>query len=180
MRAHFETDRGSGRGFSLVEVIVAIGLLGGTGVLIGGLLLPLLAEVRMMREWKTAERAADSVLARAEQDGFERVRRDKTLSAPPTDALDSLDAHLWWVDRSGGELREASGLEAMSGAARHAAGFFEVALVRDADLSPDESADSLGVWVFSVRVSWPAFLEDGRPNARDRRSTIEFRGSLRS
>lgn len=177
------------RAFSLVEVVVAVGVFALAVTAIVGIMSAVGKSVSDLHESEKASRLVSVVQARLQAAGFTAIqgalKSDADISSEPA------------VYASGADPRQASnpyrfygsedgqivaiyptsvneghqnndpwtlGRSGTSAAERDGLKFFELALVRNGTLSPNSGsaldADS-GYLAFSIRVRWPAFLPNG-------------------
>lgn len=149
-------------GFSLIEVVVALGILAVGGVLVLGLVTPVTRSVSATIETETAARAAESAVLQlqampwAEVDGRLKSEGDfaAQLQSERGGLYDPLrDAQLLFVSREGGRVVGAEGPDAEK--------YYELTLVRNERLVPAASAATSPVLVFTVRVRWPTLVATG-------------------
>jgi prepilin-type N-terminal cleavage/methylation domain-containing protein len=165
----FFPRRSRARGFSLLEVIVALGVfaLGIVGVI--GLLAPVSKSVSAAGETEAAARVAEAVLARLRalpfdqaalllQDQAAMQKNDAAGNYNPNDgshpavlfAKTSGDVGVYSATRK-------SWLDASGAAVANNDKYFEIELIRDATLSPAANDAGAAMLAFSVRVRWPSF-----------------------
>ncbi|MBP8963503.1 MAG: hypothetical protein KBG39_11215 [Opitutaceae bacterium] len=150
------------RAFSLVEVVVAIGVLAVGVTLVLALTAPLSRSVALSGDSETALRVVSRSLAHLRAQPFQDVRAlAKTeaeyraqLGAEHAGTYDPLlDARVWFASADGGELFQAeSGVQDK---------YFEVQLVRNEALSPPELDEHAAVIAFTIRVRWPTQVSAG-------------------
>jgi type II secretory pathway pseudopilin PulG len=141
------------RAFSLVEVVVALGVFAAGIISVLGLFGSLANSARANREAEVAAGIADALSSRLRTLPFETVVASlRTAAQPDGDAAASRD--LFYASLAGDRI----GLDddpVWNGSDRDK--FFEITLIRSAELSPPER-DADAAWIaFNARVRWPAF-----------------------
>lgn len=158
------------RAFSLLEVVIAIGVCAGAVVSAIVLHRTVAHAVTETRDAQRAARVVESVQAELDRLPWAVVETyltgeevlyasaDGSTIAPP-------DSEAW----------HAFG---PNQAARDAAKFHAIQIQRDEQLSPSAGAEA-GSLVYILRVSWPAFLGDGRPfTDHAQRSVLVTHGAI--
>ena len=182
--------RDCARAFSLVEVVVAVGVFALAISAIVGILAAVGKSVGDLQESEKASRLVAVVQARLQSAGFSAIQgvlktdtdiaNEKavydTATDHPRDAdnpyrfYGSEDGHIVGIYptavNEGDQANDpwTLGSSTTTVAQRDGLKFFELALVRNQTLSPNSGsaldADS-GYLAFTIRVRWPAFLADG-------------------
>ncbi len=161
----------SARAFSLLEVVIAIGVC--AGAVVSAIILHRTV-AHAVTETRDAQRAARVV--EAVQAELDRL--------PWADVLDYLTGQEVLYASADGATIAAPDSEAWHGfganqAARDAAKFHAIQLQRDGELSPSGGSGEAGSLVYILRVSWPAFLGDGRPfTDHAQRSVLVTHGAI--
>jgi len=149
-------------GFSLIEVVVALGILAVGGVLVLGLVTPVTRSVTATTEAETAARAVESALlelrARPWPEVAGRLKSEEDFVVQRQAERDGLydplrDAQLLFASREGGRVVGAEGPDVEK--------YYELTLVRDERLVPAASVATSPVLVFTVRVRWPTLVATG-------------------
>lgn len=145
------------RGFSLIEVVVAVGIFAFAIVGVLGLLTPTGKAITEVADNDAASRAIGAIQAGLQQTGFTNIKKY-------LDAQDGKFGYLY-SSKSGDKVgvpydKGTTGLPSPFSNADQQ--FFEVALTRDKTLSPGGAADdTAGFLAFTVTLRWPAFLPNG-------------------
>jgi type II secretory pathway pseudopilin PulG len=179
--ASLHSTRRTWRAFSLIEVVVAVGIFAVSIVAVIGLLGPASKSVAEIRDTDDATRVVGSIQALVqgfaeEPDGWtskvlpllqtnNRIRSDDAdLSFDP-----SRRAYILFADRTGGKLGVFSPRPNiwnpngnLSDIEENAQKFFEVVLIRNEDLSPTTNDKTAGYLAFTIRLRWPAYTPDGQ------------------
>lgn len=150
--------------FSLVEVVVAVGVFVGAVVVALGLLTATASSARSTLETNTAVRVAQSAQALVRQWTWKQ-------------AMDGLDtnAPAIFATRDGNTLS----LVAVEAVAADAAPFYQVELSRNGDFSPAANDETAGYLALRLRVSWPARTRDGQLLPMDQRDVLTFNVAVR-
>lgn len=166
--------------FSLVEVVVAVGIFAIAVVSILGLLVPISQSTADIRDTDDATRVATVIQAELQQLGFSAVQSNLWVGVPndqtfdPTDVSSSPKALL--ASRSGDRIGvydsnvwklTSTGSETSSDA--NAQKFFEIVLLENTLITP--SSDP-GFLAFTMRLRWPAFLPDGAQNNQHNQKSV--------
>jgi len=166
-----KTARKSSRpGFSLVEVVLALGVAAGALTMVTALFTSLVTDAMANAEMQASDVAVHTLHAHLAARGFSRVIPSHLVAIDEWERLGSGDARAWWLDRSGGKLIEARSALGEIPATPTSDGFFEVVLI------PWTSGTSLtaeierGSLRGSLVLSWPAFAVDGTAIPREKRS----------
>lgn len=163
--------------FSLVEVVVAVGIFALAIVAVIGLLAPLGSSVMDVRDGDDASRVATTIQSGLQEE-VNRLKQDN-----PTDYWSKFATYLdggtiFYASRDGSIVgRETSTANVGAGtfviwdtnrdnvvsSSEHAAKFFEVTLNRNTTLSPSGSANdsAAGYLAFNITLRWPGYLSDG-------------------
>lgn len=132
------------KGFSLIEVVVAVGIFAIAIVSVIGLLGPINKSVAEVRDFDDASRVVSAIQSKLQTAGFTAV---KTIMDGGTKV---------YASRDGNQVATASGW-----IGSNADKFFVVTLVRNEDLSKATNDDSAGYLAFTIKLRWPAFYTDG-------------------
>lgn len=148
-------------GFSLVEVVVAVGLFAFAIVGVLGLLSPTGRAIADVTDNDAASRAISAIQDGLQRAGWAAVQAN-LLAASPTDTQ-----YPFAVSRGGEKVGIKSGTGSASPFPNDEPGrgeqFFEFALVRDTNLSPAANDNTAGFLAFTIVLRWPAYLPNGLP-----------------
>ena len=153
--------------FSLVEVVVAVGIFALAIVGVIGLLSPTNKAVADVADSDAASRAISAIQSGLQQSGFTLVKSKLTTGA-------ATPQYVFYASKSGDKVGLAYG-QTGSPFASLAEQFFEFALIRNETLSPSSPAtadDSAGFLAFTISLRWPAYLADGRPFAATEQKSV--------
>lgn len=149
------TERSSD-GFSLVEVVVAVGVFVAGVVAALALLSQTTRSAGVRLEEATAARVTASAIALVQTSSWE-------------DALEQVQAtEPWYVDRSGVRLGV---LEDVTESER----FFEVQFLRDESLAPSSAGDTAALWAGWIELRWPVATPAAGTVAAENQSTLRQR-----
>lgn len=150
------------RGFSLVEVVLSLGVFSGAILLLLGMLTPILDSRRERDDEVGASAALHVVSAQLRRENFSEISH-RLLPEPLASTLNPEDPKVFcYVSRRDGVMRkELNTSEDLSGAA-----FYEATLVRDPFLSSFDSDEQRGVTTLWIELTWPAFTANGSRTAR--------------
>lgn len=149
------------KAFSLVEVVVAVGIFAIAIVAVIGLLSPITRAVAEVGENEDAGRVVTNIQSQLQRFPFAEVVT--LLNTPPaTDTarifasrdgakLGRGGATALWSDN--GVLTNASEIDAQK--------FFEIQLTRNEDLSPAANDGTAGFLAFTITLRWPAYTGNG-------------------
>lgn len=163
-------------GFTLLEVVIAIGVFALGAVAAIGLFVPVAKSAADNADAEAAARAAEAValylksqtipdvatrLKNSEAGGHQLLREDREPGGHSSRA----DAQILFANRDGskvGGYDDAIWRESASGVPSDREKFFEIALIRNEALSPIGSESDLAspYLGYSARVRWPAFVAD--------------------
>lgn len=163
--------------FTLLEVVVAVGVFAVGMVAVIGLLTPVARSVGDSADADAAARVADAVRAKLQTMPWATVAgmlkrttgsgHELTIADNRSDYDLTKDAQLLFASRDGtkvGTYGDATlWLDPVTRRASDREKFFEVALIRNEDLSPGSEAfpDATAVVLgYTVRIRWPAFIAD--------------------
>lgn len=154
---HSHTSRPRKRAFSLVEVVVAVGIFAIAIISIIGLVGPIAQSVSDVSERDDAGRLATTLQGELQRLPFSFVVG--AISSPPAAGIfASRDGSKIGVG-SNNALWQADGL---TGADADALKFFEVIIERNATLSPAANDATAGFMAINVTLRWPAHLGNGQ------------------
>lgn len=162
------------KAFSLVEVVVAVGIFALAIVGVIGLLSPTNKAVADVADSDAASRAISAIQSGLQQAGFAAVKSNfSTDPANPNYKFASTKSG----DKVGLKLGELGTPFTTSGEQ-----FFEFALIRNETLSPSSPStadDSAGFLAFTISLRWPAFLPNGTPfTANEQKSVMIVPGAV--
>lgn len=141
------TDR---KGFSLVEVVVAVGIFALAIVGVIGLLSPTNKAIADVSDSDASSRAISAIQTGLQQAGYEAVRTS-LIAGTPAD-----NDYVFFSSKSGDKV----GLSGVF--TQDADKFFEFALIRNAALSSVDNDPTAGFLAFTISLRWPAYLPNGQ------------------
>jgi hypothetical protein len=184
--------RRAARAFSLIEVVVAVGVFALGMVAVVGLFAPVARSVGSTADADAAARVADALRSKLQAMPFATVAamlkqstgssHEITLADARVDYDLTRDPQLLFANRDGskvGAYADAIWVNAVTRRNWDGEKFFEIALIRnetvspkagvvtsgsgtDTPLNPDETAPLLG---YTARIRWPAFIADSPTTA---------------
>lgn len=159
--------------FSLVEVVVAVGIFAIAVISVLGLLAPINQSIADVGDGDDASRVSHIILAELQRQGFTKVR---AFIETPVAAANRL-----YSSRDGKRIGLSNNASVwdpdsqLSPAEEKPQQFFEIELQRNDDLSPDSGsnldADS-GYIAFNLILRWPGHLPSGELVDRKQQSQI--------
>lgn len=170
------------RAFSLVEVVVAVGIFAIAVISVIGLLAPINQSIADVQDGDDASRVAQAIQAELQKVTFSQVQGfisgNTVLYASRTGdivAPESGVPNKWDVDGSGTVTDD-----------EHALKFFEIELELDSNLSPSgtNAAYDRGYLAFTIQMRWPGYSADGKVrmrdnnDARDQQSLLVFPAAI--
>lgn len=171
----------------MVEVVVALGIFGAGIVPVLAFFGSLAHSARANREAEAAAGIADALSIRLRALSFDTIAallktgaEIEGMAGPSGDDA-AADRGLFYASLSGDRIGQG-GDPVWDGHDRNR--FFEITLIRNAELSPSER-DVETAWIaFNVRVRWPAFQRRAsgsaaRTREADRMQMLLFSGSIR-
>lgn len=139
------------RGFSLVEVVVAVGIFAIAIVSVIGLMVPIRSSVVGVRDSDDASRLATQIQAELQKQSFTAL--SGFLDTPPADGLYA-SRDVSKVARGGDAKWGASSATFNPDSEK----FYKVELIRNTTLSPDAATDAnSGYLAFTIKLIWPAY-----------------------
>lgn len=165
MRALFDKEFG----FSLVEVVLATGVFTGAMLGIAGLLPSLIRSGKENVEFAAAERAMHAVLFHLAQRGFGDISH-LMIDAESMESITADDPRALFVNRTCDRVVDAEENTDQPADELLDRSFFQALVIRNPRLSPPDAGDRLGVVVFSIQMTWPAYLPNGSPLPRAQRN----------
>ncbi len=141
------------KAFSLVEVVVAVGIFALAIVGVIGLLSPTSKAVADVSDSDSASRAISAIQSGLQQAGFTVVQARLTTGA-------AAPVYAFAASKSGDKVGLKFGT---AGTPFTSAGeqFFEFALIRNDTLSPVGNDNTAGFLAFTISLRWPNFLANG-------------------
>ncbi len=142
------------KAFSLVEVVVAVGIFAISIVGVIGLLAPTSKSINDVRDADDASRVVSIIQAQLQQLGFTGVQTALTGN------------YTYVASRNGDKLGKddstwTTGFTALTEPNK----FFEIALTRNTTLSPSVATDAnSGYLAFTISLRWPAWLPSATSN----------------
>lgn len=157
------------KAFSLVEVVVALGIFAIAVIAVIGLLGPINQSIAEVQNGDDASRVAQSVQTELQRASFGTVQgfisANKLLYANRSGSIVALDTDTakWDTDGDGSVSAE-----------ENAAKFFEIRLKLDSTLSPngDQASYSEGYLAFFISMRWPGYTGDGAPFTNAQQQSI--------
>lgn len=143
--------RSEGSGFSLVEVVVAVGIFALAIVGVIGLLVPTSKSITDVADSDSASRVISAVQSGLQKAGFTSVKT-------------SIDAnHLFFASKDGSKVgsEESAVWDGVPVGER----FFEFNLVRNTTLSDPDNDGAAGYLAFTIVLRWPAYVVTGPTTA---------------
>jgi len=178
-------------GFSLIEVVVAVGIFAVAISIVIGLLVPTINSVNDTIDTNTANRVSSAINAKVQALGYANVQAllyDSTKN-PNTD-ITTTDPNLLFASKTGEQVGTATD-PVWGGTNNNANRFYEVMLLHtpNAVLSPKDTnpgSSTFSFVMFTVRVTWPAYVPDGSgnlttlngPTPRAQRSVFLFNAAV--
>jgi len=153
------------KGFSLVEVVVAVGIFALAIVGVIGLLSPTNKAIGDVTDSDAASRVISSIQAGLQQAGFTTVKNNLI---PDNTAL-TASSYKFYATKSGDKVDLVSNLSTVTDKSN---AFFEFALIRNNTLSPSSADASAGFLAFSVSLRWPAYLPNGVQFTNDTEKSV--------
>ncbi len=175
--------RGRKGAFSLIEVVVALGVFAIAIVGVLGLLSPTSQAVRDTLDGGTASRLAETVNAEIERLGYSAVVPSALVLSADVATLSASDARLLYSNRSGSLICKDDSATGDPNYIPPSERYFEILLVRNETLSSVGNDTTAGFVAFAVQTSWPARVNDGTGTAiivpREERSIFSFNAAVR-
>ena len=185
------------RAFSLIEVVVAVGIFSVAITIVIGLLAPTVKSVASTLDNNAANRLATAINAQLSNYGFTAVVTGDTATTvaggllitpvPSADINDDTQTKQYlYASKSGDKIGLATDKVWTTGLpaniSENADKFFEIMLVRNIALSPNAAPNldaNAGAVAFTVRITWPAYLPNGQgPTPRASRSVFQYNTAL--
>ena len=165
-------------GFTLVETLMALGVVSGGLLILMGLLSSTIQGAGEHELRRTANEAVNAVLSHLEQYDNGQVLARHLIEEDELPELAAWDTRKLFVDR-GGELAATSEEIRSRGYERfEQAHFFEVVLVNDTVFGRRAGTSRVEPLIFAIRLSWPATLQDGAPTPAHQRSRLTVSACL--
>ena len=152
---------GARAGFSLVEVVVAVGIFAIAVIAVIGLLGPINQSVAGVRETDDASRVVGVLQAELQRAGIPTVigfigSTNKVYASRSGNKLGIASNAVWTTD-----VEDINGNGTVDNFERDAQKFFEVKITRNTTLSPSGNDNTAGYFAFNIELRWPAFTGDG-------------------
>jgi type II secretory pathway pseudopilin PulG len=150
-------------GFSLVEVVVAVGIFALAIVGVIGLFAPTSRNVANVADTDSASRMVSSIQSALQQSGYSRIQQELAPLAPtsPTSYYSTKSNDGNFYTASGNVVKKIDGSTADGVSLSDL--FFEFTLLRNTTLSPVSNDPTAGFLAFTISLKWPAYLPDGTP-----------------
>ena len=146
-------------GFSLVEVVVSVGIFAVAIVGIIGLFAPITKNVAAVGDSDGSTRAVAAIQSYLKGIASNPALADPTKSGFSKTLPDAFSAgYVFYVNKGGDKVGTATEFPTLSDR------FFEFSLTRNTDLSPDSASapdSSAGFLAFTINLRWPAYLPNG-------------------
>ena len=156
-------------GFSLVEVVVAVGIFALAIVGVIGLFAPTSRNVANVADNDSASRVVSSIQSALQQSGYSRIQQELSLPAPTSYySTKSNDGNFYIA--SGNVVKKIDGSTADGVSLSDL--FFEFTLLRNTTLSPVSNDATAGFLAFTISLKWPAYLPDGTPVVDSAKSSL--------
>ncbi len=155
----------TGRGFSLIEVVVAVGIFAVAISIVIGLLVPTVNSVNDTIDTNTANRISSAINSKLQSLGYSRVQALLYPASTNPNTVPVSDPNLLFANKTGEQVGTAAD-PVWGGVNNHAAKYFEAMLVHTPNtvLSATDAApasSNISFVMFTVRLTWPAYLPDG-------------------
>ena len=152
-------------GFSLVEVVVSVGIFAVAIVGIIGLFAPTTKNVAAVADSDSSTRAVEAIQAYWQGIASSPASADPTKSGFSKTIPDAFSAgYVFYANKGGDKVGRAADLPTLSDR------FFEFSLTRNGDspntgdgLSPVGNDNTAGFLAFMINLRWPAYLPNGVP-----------------
>ena len=144
------------KAFSLIEVVVAVGIFALAIVGVIGLLTPTNKAVADVADTDAASRVISSLQFGLQQAGFTAVQSRLVADT----AILTNEDYIFAASKSGDKVGLKLG-EAGTPFEEPGEQFFEFALIRNTTLSPAGNDATAGFLAFTISLRWPAFLPNG-------------------
>lgn len=140
----------SRKAFSLVEVVVAVGIFALAIVGVIGLLSPTNKAIADVSDNDASSRAISAIQTGLQYAGYEAVRTELIDGTP------AASDYVFFSSKSGDKVGRGGDFT------QDAEKFFEFALIRNSALSPVSNDDTAGFLAFTISLRWPAYLPNGQ------------------
>jgi len=157
-------------GFSLVEVVLALGVAAGSLTMVTALFTSLVADAGANVEMHASDAAIQTVHSHLMARGFSHVVPFHLVAIDDWESLGPGDARVWWLDRSGGRIILSPAEPELDSVSPTSGGFFEVVLIPWNSGTPLMAEIERGSLRGSLCLTWPAFSPDGTAIPRENRN----------
>lgn len=158
------------KAFSLVEVVIAVGIFAIAIISIIGLLVPINSSVADVRDNDDASRVAGVIQSQVQALGFSALAR-ADATPPGQNFLNSAPASGIYASRDGSRVGLGNDTALWGAPVSNQEKFFKVEFIRNTALSPNTSANdsNSGFLAFTIKLSWPAFAGENEisPSAQN-------------
>ena len=148
-------------GFSLIEVVVAVGIFAIAIVSVIGLLGPINKTVGDVRDFDNASRVVAAVQG--------ELQREAQRIGLETFATTYLNQSAIYASSDGQKVAAGGNTSVWDSDGEK---FFAITLTRNTDLSDPADDDKSGYLAFTIKLSWPAYTPDGQPTASSQQSVM--------
>jgi type II secretory pathway pseudopilin PulG len=156
----------SQRAFSLIEVVIAVGIFAVSIVAVIGLLAPANKSVSEVRDADDTTRVVNAVQSQLQSlaettAGFTQVAgflQDSAPADPANGSSWSGASYTLYANRDGSKVALGTNTTVFTQPAQK---YFEIVLIRNTALSLKTSDTSAGFLAFTMRIRWPAYTADG-------------------
>ena len=163
-------------GFSLIEVVVAVGIFAISIVAVIGLLSPISRSVSEVRDTDDATRVVNAIQEQLQALTIPVVAPTLVNASDigSVDVAAMTDGRIFYASRDGlrfGTYNRPNVWKSDQANNDDSLKFFEVVLVRNESLSPSANDSTAGYLAFTMRLRWPAFVPDPDLPNKGRRYT---------
>lgn len=149
----------SSAAFSLIEVVVAVGIFAIAIVAVLGMLVPIRNSVSDVQDTDDAARVAGVIQAQLQDIGYRALARPGAMTPAGLNFLNSPPSDGLYASRDGTKVGRGSDTSKWGSPVSDEEKFFKIELIRNTDLSPNSDANdaSAGFLAFTIKLTWPAF-----------------------
>lgn len=148
-------------GFSLIEVVVAVGIFAIAIVSVIGLLGPINKSVGDVRDFDNASRVVAAVQG--------ELQREAQRIGLETFATTYLNQSAIYASSDGQKVAAGGNTAVWDSDGEK---FFAITLTRNTDLSDPADDDKSGYLAFTIKLSWPAYTPDGQQTDSSQQSVM--------
>lgn len=166
------------RGFTLVETLMALGIVSGGLLILLGVLSSTIQGAIDHDFRRSANDAVDAVLSHLLEHGGRSFADNHLIAKDELEGLAAWDSRKLFIDRGGEFVGTSDEIRARGYERFDQAHFFEAVLVNDSAQWRAGAASGTESSILSVRLSWPASQPDGAPTPAHQRSRLTVRTCL--